>query len=95
MPVGCLLRVMPRLADWMCIADVQFLALLGETGEPLPADVVAEETQFPIEYTERRCRLLAAEGLVQPVGGGAYELRDLGAAFLDGEIDPNRLERAG
>jgi len=85
---------MPRLADWMCIADVQFLAFLAETGDPLSVAAIAEGTQFPLEYTERRCRRLAAEGLVQPVGGDGYELRDLGAAFLDGEIDPTRLERA-
>lgn len=84
---------MPRLAPWMVIADVQFLALLANTEEPLPAAVVAEQTSFPVDYVQRRCRLLAEEGLVQPVGADIYELRDLGAAFLDGDVDPDRLER--
>lgn len=86
---------MPRLADWMKMADVQFLALLAESEDPLPVAVVAEQTHFPLEYAERRCRLLAEEGLVQPVGGGVYELRDLGAAFLEGEVDPDHLQRGG
>lgn len=85
---------MPRLAGWMCIADVQFLAALERGEEPLSPAVLAEETRFPVEYTERRCRLLAVEGLLQPVGDDGYELRDLGAGFLNGEIDPGHLERA-
>ncbi|MFB6219242.1 MAG: MarR family transcriptional regulator [Halobacteriaceae archaeon] len=86
---------MPRLADWMEIADVQFLARFADAEEALPVAVIAEQTHYPVEYAERRCRLLAEEGLVQPVGAGVYELRELGAAFLDGDIDADRLRRGG
>ena len=84
---------MPRMASWMRIADVQFLALLDRVEEALPVAVVADQTFFPVDYVRRRCGLLAEEGLVQPVGEDVYELRDLGAAFLAGEVDPERLER--
>jgi hypothetical protein len=80
------------MASWMQIADVQFLALLADAEEALPVAVVADQTFFPVDYVRRRCGLLAAEGLVQPVGGDVYELRDLGAAFLDGDVDSDRLE---
>lgn len=82
---------MHRLAPWMVIADVEFLALLAETAEPLPVAVVADHTAYPVDYVRRRCRVLAEEGLVQPVGADVYELRDLGAAFLSGDVRPERL----
>lgn len=92
MSYGCDVSAMPRLAGWMCIADIQFLDALAGAEDALPVAVVAERTAFPLDYVERRCRLLATEGLVQPVGGDGYELRELGAAFLAGEVDPSRLE---
>jgi hypothetical protein len=82
---------MPRLAPWMQIADVQFLALLENAGEPLPVPVIAEHTFFPVEYVRRRCGLLDDAKLLTSVGGDVYELDGRGAAFLDGELDPGSL----
>jgi DNA-binding IclR family transcriptional regulator len=78
--------------SWMERGDVHILAAIDERATPVARADVASACGVFESYVERRCERLAAEGLVQPVGADAYELRDAGAAFLAGDIDPDVLD---
>lgn len=75
------------LPSWMERGDLRVLAALDDADGAVSTDELAAACDALDAYVERRCDRLAAEGLVQPVWGEGYELRDLGAALLAGEVD--------
>lgn len=81
-----------RRPDWMQTTDVEILEALATADAETPIEELAGSVSVPAERVRTRCEELAAQGLVQPVDGDAVRLRDLGYAYVDGELEPAFLE---
>ena len=80
-----------RRPSWMHVADPRIL-LAVRTRSGATLRWLHRSQPYPLVYLRQRCERLAAEGLLQPVPENEYRLRDLGQAFLDGEIAVDDLE---
>lgn len=79
--------------SWMHVADPRILLAIKFREQPTTLETLHRNEPYPLVYLRQRCERLAAEGLVQPEGvGHAYRLRELGQAFLAGEVPVDELE---
>jgi hypothetical protein len=81
-----------RRPDWMHVADPRILTALAGSEEPPTVRALRRTQPYPGLYLHQRCERLATEGLVQPLPERRYELRELGRAFLRGEVPIGDLE---
>lgn len=82
---------MRQRADWMQPVDDHLLALLRDERKDT-FNTVAGQLPMRREQVEERCRELAAHGLLEHLGSDIYTITPVGRAYLDGEIDPERLD---
>lgn len=74
-------------------ADRPILEFLAAKRAHYPA-IVANRTGMHVPYVERRCRELAARGLVETVSDEVvYRITADGKRVLDGSLDPATLPR--
>lgn len=81
-----------RRPSWMHVADPRILVAMKFGEGPTSLGALHRSQPYPLVYLRQRCERLAAEGLVQPVVEHQYRLRELGRAFLDGEVAVDDLE---
>lgn len=81
-----------RRPDWMHVADPRILGALAAADGPPTLDALRRGQPYPRLYLHQRCERLSSEGLIQPLRGERYELRELGRAFLRDEIEIEDLE---
>lgn len=81
----------PRV-EWMTQADERVLEFLQEKNIIASPAVIAANIDYTGEYISRRCRKLAAAGLIQRVDASNYRLTELGRQFLDGDIGADEVE---
>jgi hypothetical protein len=81
-----------RKPDWMHVADPRILVALAASDEPPTVRGLHRTQPYPRLYIHQRCERMASEGLVQPLPERKYELRELGRAFLKGEVPISDLE---
>lgn len=89
---------MRKHASWLTQTDERILEFLRERGNHPPSGIQhrLSESGVDLEYhanhVGRRCRELAAYGLLENIGGGTYSITERGEAFLDGELDAGMLD---
>ena len=81
----------PRI-DWMTRSDDRILEFLAEKEILASPSVIAVNIEYNPSYISRRCRKLAAGGLLERDDTSNYQLTDLGERYLLGEVDPNEVE---
>ncbi|MCL9818379.1 PhiH1 repressor [Natronocalculus amylovorans] len=82
---------MRKTADWMTQADDRILELIRDEGNLTPSAI--EHLGGPVrQYASERATLLAQYGLLEVVYRGLYRLTDNGHAYLDEDLDANKLE---
>jgi len=75
-------------ADWMVLADDRILEYLRENETAGSTEMhESGEVRYSQSYISERCKKLASNGLVKPLGNGIYGVTDRGKKYLDGEID--------
>lgn len=80
---------------WLTPADEAVLEQLREAGPSTPAELAGTEgLDYGRTFVEERCAMLAGRGRLVAFADGRYALTDRGRAYLDGELDPDELERA-
>ncbi|WP_076143267.1 winged helix-turn-helix transcriptional regulator [Natrinema saccharevitans] len=79
---------MRKSGTWMTIWDDRILETLRKEGAK-PVGELAEEEGLRISHSSvsRRCKKLAENGLLTPLGNGVYIITDRGEAYLDEEYD--------
>lgn len=82
--------------DWLTHTDEQILEWIEENGASRPAEI-ARSIGRSDEYVADRCRQLVLRGLLDIGPGGGpttseYQIADLGARYLRGQIDAEALE---
>jgi Mn-dependent DtxR family transcriptional regulator len=80
----------PRI-DWMTRSDDRTLKFLAEKEIVASASVIAVNIDYNPSYLSRRCRKLAAAGLLERVDKSNYGLTDLGERYLSGDVDPEAV----
>jgi hypothetical protein len=81
-----------RRPSWMHVADPRILLAVRHRDDPVGVRDLRREQPYPYLYLLQRCERLVAEGLLQPLPDDRYELRELGRAFLNGEVPVAELE---
>lgn len=76
----------------MTQADERILEFLQEKDIVASPSVIAANIDYTGEYISRRCRRLTDAGLLQRVDASNYRLTELGERFLNGEVDPEKIE---
>ncbi|SIR30595.1 hypothetical protein SAMN05421858_2183 [Haladaptatus litoreus] len=90
---------MRRHAEWMAHADERIVEFLADYGNHQPSQItdglaeLGPEMDYHPKYVGRRCRTLAAYGLLRNLGNGLYQVTDEGRAYLAGELDASELTR--
>jgi len=75
-------------ADWMVLADDRILEFLRENETAGSTEMHnSGEVRYSQSYISERCKKLANNGLVKPLGNGIYAITNRGEKYLDGEID--------
>lgn len=78
---------------WLTPDDEAVLESLQEGGPASPADLqVRLGTTFSRDYLADRCAMLAGRGGLVSFDHGAYRLSRQGEAYLEGDLDPQKLE---
>lgn len=72
--------------------DDHLLALL-RTERKDTFNAIAEQMPLSRVQVAERCRTLADYGLVDHLGSDIYTISRLGRQYLDGEVQPERLEQ--
>lgn len=89
--------VLRKPADWMQPADERILEFLRAEGNHQPSRIaegladLAADVEYHPNHVGRRCRMLAAGGLLLNEGNGVYAVTETGERFLDGEVDAATL----
>ena len=78
-------------ADWMDPVDDEILELMREDYIFDPDHIEAEDV-CRAPHAAHRCRQLTERGLLKRQAIGMYDLTELGAQYLEGEVDPSDLE---
>ncbi|NGM71104.1 MarR family transcriptional regulator [Natronolimnobius sp. AArcel1] len=73
---------------WMTIWDDRILEIIraedaGRVGDLAERDAI----RISQSSVSRRCKKLAENSLLRPLGNGVYTISDKGEAYLDGEYD--------
>lgn len=82
---------MRERAAWMVPTDDAILEYVRDAGEVPPA-VIGRNIDSHPNYTGQRCRVLADNGLLDRENDGYYSLTELGARYLDEELESGELE---
>ena len=84
------IRIMRKSGKWMVLLDERILELLSEEENEFmsPSDI-ADHKRIPYssQHVGRRCKKLAAHGLLKPVARGVYTITEEGEAYLGGEYN--------
>ncbi|MFB6136813.1 MAG: hypothetical protein ABEJ42_00535 [Halobacteriaceae archaeon] len=83
-----------RRPSWMQTVDVAIVDALDGGETPMEIGDLADAVEYPERRVRDRLEELAAQGLVQPVDERSVRLRDLGRAFVAGDLDASFLESA-
>ncbi|WP_255193977.1 winged helix-turn-helix domain-containing protein [Natronobeatus ordinarius] len=79
--------------DWMQLpTDDRILESLESSGMILSPSVIAKNIDKSRHEVNRRLSVLVDYGLVTRVERGYYEIADLGAQYLAGDLDASDLE---
>ncbi len=82
---------MRQRADWMNPVDDQILELMRDEGNLTPQAV--EDFGVTVsDHAGDRLAVLADYGLVERISRGLYRLAENGRAYLNEELDANKLE---
>jgi DNA-binding IclR family transcriptional regulator len=83
---------MRQPGEWMHLPTDHFLLeLLEETDLILSPAVLARNLDYNRVTVSRRLTELTDYGLVERVDRGYYRITDAGVAYLDGDLDADRL----
>ena len=82
-------KPMRRSGSWMSVWDDRILEWIRENEGHGTPKKLHESGLIRVSQTHigRRCQKLAENGLLQPVGNGAYILTEEGEAYLDEKYD--------
>jgi len=79
---------MRESGTWMTIWDDRILEYLEEhEGATVGEMTDSESIRVSSAHVSRRSKKLAENGLVRPIGNGAYVITDEGVGYLNGEYD--------
>lgn len=78
-------------ADWMKPVDDEILETIRDEGN-LTAQALEDFDVTVADYAGKRCKTLAAYGLLEKISRGLYRITDEGHAYLDEELDASTLE---
>jgi hypothetical protein len=79
---------MRHSGDWMTLVDDRILELLTSTETLSPSEIEdRKEINYSKSYVARRCRKLAENGLLKPLGNGIYRITEDGRLYLNGRLD--------
>jgi hypothetical protein len=83
----------------MVLLDDRILEYLDENEAGSPSEIKrGTTTDNSRQHFARRCRKLAAEGLIREISNATYVLSEEGRAYLDGRLDTQnwiRLDQDG
>lgn len=73
---------------WMSIWDDRILEYLREHEGATVGELAKNESiRVSNAHVSRRCKKLAENGLIRPIGNGAYVITEEGEGYLDEEYD--------
>lgn len=73
---------------WMSIWDDRILEYLQEHEGATVGELAKNESiRVSNAHVSRRCKKLAENGLIRPIGNGAYVITEEGEGYLDEEYD--------
>lgn len=78
---------MHREFDWAAPADSYILEFLAECDGKLKTSSIALNVPYKQQWVGKRCRELAARGLLDQLDEGTFEITARGRQFLAGELD--------
>mgnify|MGYP006298932321 CR=1 FL=1 len=79
-------------ADWMMFVDDPILEIVRDLRASSPAEV-AEEVDYSREHVNRRMQKLYEYQLLERPSRGLYRITDNAEAYLDENLDANKLEK--
>lgn len=80
--------VMRESGRWMSIWDDRILEYLQEHEGATVGELAKNESiRVSNAHVSRRCKKLAENGLIRPIGNGAYVITEEGEGYLDEEYD--------
>lgn len=80
----------PRV-PWMTQGDDRILETLASSGLTLSPRIISFNTEYSRNYVSKRLSKLCEAGLTVRIDEGLYEIAELGALYLKGEVDPEDL----
>ncbi|ELY82773.1 winged helix-turn-helix domain-containing protein [Natrinema altunense] len=79
---------MRESGTWMSIWDDRILEYLREHDGATVGELAKDDSiRVSNAHVSRRCKKLAENSLIRPIGNGAYIITDQGKGYLDGEYD--------
>jgi predicted transcriptional regulator len=85
---------MVQRVSWMSPIDYFILEFYEDHDIEASPKVVAENINYDRQYTGKRLKTLASEGLLVQKENGLYCLTDRGRGFIAGDLDAEDLENA-
>lgn len=83
---------MRKSASWMSIWDDRILEYIDENEGGSVGEIGSHELfRVSNPHVSRRCKVLAAYGLLRPLGNGVYVITSEGQQYLAGELDAGDL----
>ena len=75
----------------MVLADERTLEYIRENESGAPTEMAESgDVRYTPQHISQRCKKLAENDLLQPLGNGVYIITDAGEAYLDEEYDAER-----
>jgi predicted transcriptional regulator len=75
----------------MVLADERILEYIRENESGAPTEMAESgNVRYTPQHISQRCKKLAENDLLQPLGNGVYLITDAGESYLDEEYDAGR-----